>query len=153
MCYRRPDGHFLGLFLYLPYFSHNKKIRTAVSFGFLDRSRYFREIAPQLSSRGWVDPVPDPLLLRKFRSSGNRKRNLWICSQEPWPLDHRGGLVMYAMVLKRIFSPDHITTSVRHDPGLDELILNTHALFHQYSLNYYHLSNRDGQGSIPGQSM
>jgi hypothetical protein len=34
-------------------------------FGFLDRSRYFLEISPQLSSRGWVDPVPDPLLLRK----------------------------------------------------------------------------------------
>jgi hypothetical protein len=34
-------------------------------FGFLDRSRYFVEIAPQLSSRGWVDPVPDPLPLRK----------------------------------------------------------------------------------------
>jgi hypothetical protein len=27
----------------------------AVNFGFLDRSRYFLEIAPQLSSRGWVD--------------------------------------------------------------------------------------------------
>jgi hypothetical protein len=25
-------------------------------FGFLDRSRYFLEIAPQLSSQGWVDP-------------------------------------------------------------------------------------------------
>jgi hypothetical protein len=40
---------------------------------FLDRSRYYREIAPQLSSRGWVDPVPDPLLLRKKSgSAGNR---------------------------------------------------------------------------------
>jgi hypothetical protein len=26
----------------------------------------------QLCSRGWVDPVPDPLLLRKSGSSGNR---------------------------------------------------------------------------------
>jgi hypothetical protein len=25
MCYRRPDGHCLGLFLYLQYFFHNKK--------------------------------------------------------------------------------------------------------------------------------
>jgi hypothetical protein len=33
--------------------------------GFLDRSRYiFFQVAPQLNSRGWVDPVPDPLLLR-----------------------------------------------------------------------------------------
>jgi hypothetical protein len=38
---------------------------TVFNFGFLDRSRYFLEIAPQLSSWGRVDPVPDPLLLRK----------------------------------------------------------------------------------------
>jgi hypothetical protein len=38
-----------------------------------------------------VDPVPDPLLLRKSGSAGNRIRNLRICSQELWPLDHRGG--------------------------------------------------------------
>jgi hypothetical protein len=42
--------------------------------GFLDRSRYFFfQIAPQLYSRGWVDPVPDPLL-RKSCSAGNRTR-------------------------------------------------------------------------------
>jgi hypothetical protein len=29
-----------------------------------------------------VDPVLDPLLLRKFDGAGNRTRNLWICSQE-----------------------------------------------------------------------
>jgi hypothetical protein len=40
---------------------------------FLDRSRYFFfEVAPQLYSRGWVDPVPDPLLPRKSGSAGNR---------------------------------------------------------------------------------
>jgi hypothetical protein len=60
--------------------------------GFLDRSRYFSiQVACQLSSRGWVDPIPDPLLLRKSGSAGNRTRDLWICSQELWPLDHRGG--------------------------------------------------------------
>jgi hypothetical protein len=32
------------------------------------------ETAPQLSSWGWVDPVPDPLLLRKSGSAGNRNR-------------------------------------------------------------------------------
>jgi hypothetical protein len=32
--------------------------------GFLDRSRYFFfQAAPRLYSRGWVDPVPDLLLL------------------------------------------------------------------------------------------
>jgi hypothetical protein len=38
-----------------------------------------------------VDPIPDPLLLRKSGSSGNRTRDLWLCSQELWPQDHRGG--------------------------------------------------------------
>jgi hypothetical protein len=36
-----------------------------------------------------VDPVPDPLLLRKSGSAGNLTRDLWVCSQEVWPLDHR----------------------------------------------------------------
>jgi len=39
-----------------------------------------------------VDPVPDPLLLRKSGSAGDRTRDLCICSQKLWPLDHRGGL-------------------------------------------------------------
>jgi hypothetical protein len=68
------------------------KSPTAVNFGFLDRSCYFSsQVATQLSSRGWVDPVPDPLLLRKSGSAWNRTRDLWICSQEFCPLDHRGG--------------------------------------------------------------
>jgi hypothetical protein len=46
----------------------------------------FYQVAPQLYSRGWVDPVPDPLLF--FCSA----RDPWICSQELRPLDHRGGL-------------------------------------------------------------
>jgi hypothetical protein len=40
---------------------------------FLDLSLYFSiQVAPQLYSGGWVDPVPDPLLLRNSGSSGNR---------------------------------------------------------------------------------
>jgi hypothetical protein len=59
--------------------------------GFLGRSRcFFFEVAPQLSSPGWVDAVPDPKLLRKSGSAGNRTGDLWVCSHEPWPLDHRG---------------------------------------------------------------
>jgi hypothetical protein len=59
---------------------------------FLDRSRYFfSQVAPQLYSWGGVDPVPDPLLLRKSGSARNRTRDVWTCSQELWPLDHRGG--------------------------------------------------------------
>jgi hypothetical protein len=45
--------------------------------GFLDRSRYyFFQVAPQLYSRGWVNPVPDPLPLRKSGSAGNRTQDL-----------------------------------------------------------------------------
>jgi hypothetical protein len=40
---------------------------------FLDWSHYFFfQVAPLLYSGGWVDP------------------DLWMCSQELWPLDHRG---------------------------------------------------------------
>jgi hypothetical protein len=34
---------------------------------FLDQSSYFVfQVTPQLHSRGWVDPVPDPLFLRQI---------------------------------------------------------------------------------------
>jgi hypothetical protein len=36
------------------------------------------------------DPVPNSLLLRKSGSAGNRTWDLWICSQELWPLERRG---------------------------------------------------------------
>jgi hypothetical protein len=53
---------------------------------FQSRSRYFSiQIAPQSYWWGWLDPVPDPLLLRKCDSAGKRTRDLWICSQELWP--------------------------------------------------------------------
>jgi hypothetical protein len=43
---------------------------TAVNLSFLDWSHYlFFRVAPFLSSWGWVDPIPDPLLLRKFGST------------------------------------------------------------------------------------
>jgi hypothetical protein len=43
--------------------------------GFLDRSCYFFfQVPPQLYSRALVDPVPDPLFLRKSGSAGNRTR-------------------------------------------------------------------------------
>jgi hypothetical protein len=43
--------------------------------GFLDPSRYFLEKSPQLKTPGGVDPLPDPLFLRKKSgSAGNRTR-------------------------------------------------------------------------------
>jgi hypothetical protein len=65
------------------------QISTAVILGFLHRRLCSSfQVALQLSL-GWVDPVSDPLLLRKSGSAGNRTRNLWACSQELWPLHHR----------------------------------------------------------------
>jgi hypothetical protein len=62
---------------------------TAVNLSFLDHScHFFFQVDPYLSSRGWVDPVPDPLLLRKSGSARNRTRDVCVWSQKLWPLDH-----------------------------------------------------------------
>jgi hypothetical protein len=60
----------------------------------------FTPLTPGVYSRGWVDPVPDPLLLRKSGSAENRTRNLWIWSKELWTLDHRGGHRRYICFIK-----------------------------------------------------
>ena len=52
-----------------------------------------------------MDPVPDPLLLRKSGSAGDRTRDLCICSQKLRPLDHRGGPLnryIYCFLFKQI---------------------------------------------------
>jgi hypothetical protein len=60
--------------------------------GFLDRgSNFFFRVALILYSLGRIYPTPDQLLLRKSAGAGNQIQDLWICSQELWPLDHRGG--------------------------------------------------------------
>jgi hypothetical protein len=43
-----------------------------------------------------MDPVPDPLLLKKSCSAAIQTRDFWICSQELWPLDHRGIISNYS---------------------------------------------------------
>jgi hypothetical protein len=59
--------------------------------GFLDRSRYFFfQVAPQLFSRGWVDPVPDTLLLRTSGSAGSGTRTSGYVA--------RGGLFLYVCI-------------------------------------------------------
>jgi hypothetical protein len=79
-----------------------QRIPPLVSLDFLDRSRYFfLQVAPQLSSRGWVDTVPDPLLLRKSGSAGNPTRELWICSQKLWPLGDTNPSIHITKLCKR----------------------------------------------------
>jgi hypothetical protein len=52
--------------------------------GFLDRSRcYFFQVAPHLYPRGRMDPVPDPLLLIKCGSAGNRTRTSGSVATRP----------------------------------------------------------------------
>jgi hypothetical protein len=50
------------------------RIPTAVFSVFRPEPIIFFQVAPHLYSRGWVDPVPDPLLLRKSGRAGNRTR-------------------------------------------------------------------------------
>jgi hypothetical protein len=53
----------------------------------LDRSRYFFFwVAPQLYSRGWVDPVADSLLLRKSGTAENRTQTSGSVARIPWKL-------------------------------------------------------------------
>jgi hypothetical protein len=67
---------------------------TVFNLSCLYRSRYFSFKSLLIYSyKGWVDPVPDPLLLRKSGSAGNRTQDLWVSSQKLWLLDHRGGLL------------------------------------------------------------
>jgi hypothetical protein len=58
---------------------------TDVKLSFLDRSRYFsfKELLIY-PHKGWVDPVPDPLPLRKSCRAGSRTRDLWVSSQKVW---------------------------------------------------------------------
>jgi hypothetical protein len=55
------------------------------------------QVAAQLYSRGWVNPVADPLF---FVVHGNRNRDPWICSQELWPLDHRELVTQFQVIKK-----------------------------------------------------
>jgi hypothetical protein len=61
-------------------------------FGFIDpEPLLFHSSSCSLILTRLSGPRPDPLLLTKSDNAGNRTRVLWICSQEFWPLDHRGG--------------------------------------------------------------
>ena len=60
-----------------------------------------------------MDPVPDPLLFRKSGSVGNRTRDLCICSQKLWPLDHRGSVYDYQSE-----NPNEV--NLMEDIGIDE---------------------------------
>jgi hypothetical protein len=81
-----------------------------VNLGILDRSRsLFFQGAHHLSSWGL-----DLLLHRKCESSENRIRDLWVCSQELWPLDHLSG--QWALsVLQLVVTSNVVPSSLIHD--------------------------------------
>jgi hypothetical protein len=58
-------------------------VPRGVNLGFLGCSHYFFfQVAPQISSWDWVEPLPYTIFLRKSGSARNRNQDLWICSQE-----------------------------------------------------------------------
>jgi hypothetical protein len=59
-----------------------------------------------------VDPVPGALFLRKFGSGRNQTHDLWICSQEIWPI-----------YLKRQYASDTLQTKLSHADGTIPLLL------------------------------
>jgi hypothetical protein len=68
---------------------------TVVNLSFLDWSRYFSFKSLLIyRHNGWMDQVSDILLLRISGSDGNRTRDLWVCSQEVWLIDHRSGITV-----------------------------------------------------------
>jgi hypothetical protein len=82
---------------------HNRSPRPLISV-FQIRSCYFSiQVAPQLYSWGWVDPIPDPLLLRKSGSAGNRTQDLQICSQELGP--QRRSIIFYTSAKNSFYKP------------------------------------------------
>jgi hypothetical protein len=68
---------------------HLNRSRLPLISAFYTGASTLIQVAPQLSSRGRVDPAPVSLLLRKSESAGNRPRDHSICSQQLWPLDRR----------------------------------------------------------------
>jgi hypothetical protein len=92
----------------VPTFVHRRVSRgqrsgslTVVNLSFLDRSRHFSFKQPLIyPHKGWVDTVSETLLLRKTGSAENRTWDLWVRSQELWPLVHRGGLSFWSSYIK-----------------------------------------------------
>jgi hypothetical protein len=64
----------------------------------LGSATFFFQVAPQLYSRRWRDPVPDPLLLRKSGSTGNRTRVSRSVARKSKQLDQRGDRDNYVHV-------------------------------------------------------
>jgi hypothetical protein len=77
-----------------------QRIPTAFNVGFLDRSRYFSiQVAPQLPSRGWVDPVPDTYFSENLVGPGIKPGTSGSVTRNS-AVDHRGGRFPYVWLIK-----------------------------------------------------
>jgi hypothetical protein len=72
---------------------------------------YFSQVTPQLYSRGSVDPVPDPLLLRKSGSAGNRT---WTSGSVARNSDHYTTEAVYFLVRNIYKFSSYLTGNTIH---------------------------------------
>jgi hypothetical protein len=101
---------------------------------FLDRSRYiFFQVAAQLYSRGWVDPVPDPLLLRKSGSAGNRTRTSGSVARNS---DHKTTEVVYYL-LHNIYKFSSYLTGNNTAPFCSQKLRQLHHRGGHHGHRYY----------------
>jgi hypothetical protein len=102
-----------------------QRIPRPVFSSFLDRSRYsFFQVAPQLYSRGWADPVPDPLLLRKFGTAGNRTGTSGSVAQNS---DH-----IYAIRYRNFL---HIRNQIQNASRWNSFLQGTHKEKYKKQMN------------------
>jgi hypothetical protein len=88
----------------------------------------------EINGRGVSPRWPcDTLLSAKVGSAKNRTRDLWVCSQEVWPLDHRGGLhidIEHSKISLSYTESSFSWKSRRH-PSLDSELLGVLDFVHR----------------------
>jgi hypothetical protein len=63
-------------------------LRSLISVFWTGAATFLSSSALFYPHKGWVDPIPDPLLSRTFGSAGNWTQNLWVSSQGVWRLQY-----------------------------------------------------------------
>jgi hypothetical protein len=84
-----------------------------------------------------VGPVPDPLLIRKSGSPGNRTRDLWVFSQDVWLLDHRTHNSSYTTSTLSYDRRSVLCRATIWDPRTIFLFSSNEIIFRQLTVSYY----------------
>jgi hypothetical protein len=103
---------------------------------------FFLQVAPQLYSRGWVDPVTDPLHPRKSGSAGNRIRTSGSVARNS---EHRGGLLLSDCIENVRTSTSHTPVGF-HDPLQWQLFFYIFKKGIPYTLSFAIMSKRKYRG-------